>query len=444
MPLAAPVDRSFRGGVAAAAVPTPAAVTLNGTQPTYVADGLTPADTAGQFNPAAGVASYWRETFAADSTSPYGQLTTDFILHTAPTSSVEIADLAGSGAVLSSALITTTRLLGLRDANASSSITGWVSPQLALDVPYRLQQAIIKGTSTTTGSVKAQLIRLTDGAVIASGLSDGTANAGAVSTNGAIVGKRNATGTTDIRILSYRVSNQAFDYLGDIPAASSGAETFETGAQALGFIGDSTTDRSGSGGGPNGVVEARIVANGQGWTAARVRVNGLTSRTINFDNGVHPTGVEQVAAWRAEGFDPGTWALALGGNGGASDQAQQQTWIGDILTAIAAGPQAGYRVILFGFSRLDPANADAARFWAAMQAVTPPAKIALTRVDYNSLLHNGRSETGLWQSASPTEPHMTTAGYLVRDQIMVPFLTAPPVAGGPLPPAWGLRHRVAA
>src|SRR5438128_508958 len=119
MALAAPVDRTFRGGNAGDAVPTPTGVTLNGTQPTYTADGLTPANTAGLFNPASGSASYWRETIAADAASPYGQLTVDFILHATPSSSCEVADLAGSGAILSSALITTTRLLGMRDANAS-------------------------------------------------------------------------------------------------------------------------------------------------------------------------------------------------------------------------------------------------------------------------------------------------------------------------------------
>jgi hypothetical protein len=207
--------------------------------------------------------------------------------------------------------------------------------------------------------------------------------------------------------------------------ASAVAETFISGATALGFIGDSTTDRSGTGAGPTGTVEAQIVANGQGWTNDRVRVNGVTGRTINFDNGVHPTGLEQITTWRNEGFDPGTWAFALGGNGSASNQAQQLTWINDLLNTVNAGPLASYRVIIFGFARQDPADADSARFWAAMQQATNKSKTTVTIVDYNSLLHNGRSEVGLWATTAPSEAHMTTSGYTVRDQIITPYLTAP-------------------
>lgn len=414
MPLSASRDRDFRN-LTGTTVPTPSGAALFGTAPAVVAGG---ADFVSN-----GAASYFRETFTAD--SDHGQLTVDFILTGTPTGNKEVFLLGGAGAILTSPYITTGRVLWLRDASASGTgIAGWVPPTLEVGVPYRLKQAITKGATTSTGRMKAQLVRLTDGAVLASGLADGNANTGAVQTNGALAGIRTTAGNATMRVLSYRVSNQAFDYLEDIPAPVP-PETPEPGVNALAFVGESTTDRGGIGAQQ---VKAAILANGQGWTSPRVQVDGLTSRTINFENGVHPTGLEQIDVFRQAGFDAGTWAFALGGNGAGSDLAQQITWFGQLLSKVAEGPLPAYRVILFGITRQDPANADAARIWQAIQQVVPPSKVTLTRVDFNSLLHNGRDESGFWQSTSPTEAHMTPAGYAVRDAIMAPFITAPETA----------------
>lgn len=419
MPLTAPRDRAFDGGTVGQPVALPSGVTLAGAAPTYIAGN---SGTAARFN-GVDAATYYQDLVTAS--SDYGQFTGEFRLPSLPTTAnADVFAIRATPGLAVSLVVLTSGGTLLRDGGSASTITGWVNPTLAANTWYRLRVATQKGTTTSNGAIKAELIRVSDGVVLASGYGS-ACNTTVNQISGADYGKRSITGTATIDWDNVRFSDQAFDYLAlPIPAASS-TESFETGAAALGFIGDSTTDRSGLGTGPNGTVEAAIVANGAGWTNTRVRVNGLTSRTINYDNGVHPTGVEQVAAWRTEGFDPGTWAIALGGNGGASNQAQQQTWINDILSAIAAGPQSSYRVIMFGFARQDSADADAIRFWAALQAVTAPSKITLTKVDYNSLLHNGRNETGLWQSTAPTEAHMTSAGYTVRDSIIVSYLTAP-------------------
>ncbi len=429
MPLTAPRNRAFDGGTVGQPITLPSGVTAGGAAPNYIAGN---SGTAARFS-GVDVVSYYQDLWTAS--SDFNQFTGEFRLAALPTGgNADILALRASPGLSASLVILTSGSTLLRDGGSASTITGWTNVTLAANVWYRIRIATQKGSTTANGAIKAELIRVSDNVVLASGVGSAS-NTTVNQSTGVDYGKRSATGTLTIDWDNVRLSDQGFDYLA-LPIPTTGAaETFTTGATALGLIGDSTTDRSGLGTGPDGTVEAAIVGNGQGWTNARVRVNGLTSRTINYDNGVHPTGVEQIAAWRTEGFDPGTWAFALGGNGGASDQAQQQAWIMDLLNAVAAGPQSSYRVVIYGFARQSPTDADAARFWTALQAVTPPSKVTLTRVNYNNLIHftsgtTARDETGLWQTTSATEAHMTSAGYTLRDQLMVPYLTAPPTTGG--------------
>jgi hypothetical protein len=151
-----------------------------------------------------------------------------------------------------------------------------------------------------------------------------------------------------------------------------------------------------------------------GWSAANVRVDGLISRSIN-GTGVTPSAPQVIATWRAGGFNPTTWIIALGTNGSGNDLATQKGYINSLLDTIAAGTTGVHKVFWVGLAYLDPANADSLRFLQAMTEVDAArTDLNMVPIDYNALLHNGRDETGLWAS----DPHMTTAGYTLRNQII--------------------------
>lgn len=436
MPLVAPINRDFNGGTVGQTVPTPTDVVLGGTAPIYATGH---SGTAAKFQAASGVGSLYQDVHVAD--SDFSQFSGKFKFDSVPDSNIEISAGLNGSSITDSLIILTSGGTLMRDGAGGSTITGWTNVTLAVNTWYGFQIAVQRGTTTSNGIIKVQLVRMSDGVVLASGFGE-ACNTGTVSPRGRAYGKRSTGGSTaNVTWDDVRTSNQAMDLLPLAIPAAQPAETPVPGASSLAFVGDSTTDRGGAG---PAQVKAAILANGKGWVSAQVQVNGLTSRTINYDNGVHPTGVEQVDVFRAGGYDAGTWVMALGGNGGGSPLAQQKIWISDFLNKVAEGSLPTYKVVVFGFTRRDPADALAATFWQALNETTVvPSKVTLVKVDLNSIMHNGRDETGFWQSTSPTEAHMTAAGYAARDAMMAPYISPPDVVA-PTIPAGALEARLRA
>jgi hypothetical protein len=207
--------------------------------------------------------------------------------------------------------------------------------------------------------------------------------------------------------------------LGSGAASFSGGGTLTTTgvapaeASSLGYIGDSLTyQNSGAGNGDGGAVETAQAA--VGWDAAKTRVDGLISRSV-VGTGVTPSAPQVVASWRASGFDPKTWIIALGTNGANGTQSTQEGYIDSLLNSIAQGTTGVYRVYWVGLSWQVAGNALATTFQAALNArAAARTDIQLIPINYDALLHNGRDETGFWAS----DPHMTTTGYATRNAII--------------------------
>lgn len=200
-----------------------------------------------------------------------------------------------------------------------------------------------------------------------------------------------------------------------------------TDSIGLGWIGDSLTNQNGLGTGDTGKVEAAAL--GQGWQAAHVSVDGEVGRPIIGT--VSGTSMQDVIdGWRNTGFNPYTVVLAsMSNNLGATD-AQWTSYLNTALAKVAEDGQAHKVYIIPPALR---ANVDdgtsptgvVARFMAVCAAMTPPAGISLTTINYNALIRPYDGVSGLWQASDSTGRHMFDAGYDVRNAVLAPQIVAP-------------------
>jgi hypothetical protein len=206
-------------------------------------------------------------------------------------------------------------------------------------------------------------------------------------------------------------------YQGFVPTAV-------TDPQAIGYIGDELLFQSGS-------TEPYdlLVTNGQ--DASKLDGDGLVGRKIALNGTTVPNTQAVIDGWRQQGFDPGTFIIALGSNDSAATDATWTSQISAVLDYIAAGPGSAYTVywldLAFGN---DPTGTSsiATRFKNVLNAlVGSRAKITLIPLDWNGYVHNGRSETGLW-AVDAANKLMTTAGYTLRNQYVADQVrpTGPP------------------
>jgi hypothetical protein len=175
----------------------------------------------------------------------------------------------------------------------------------------------------------------------------------------------------------------------------------------VGVIGDSLTLQGGQG--PSR-ISAKLAA--AGFAASDIRIDAKTGRSI-AGTAVRPSSLEVIRAWRAAGFDPALYVVALGTNNKGATVTAWRTEIGKVLAEI--GP--GRRILWIGLGFRDAADPRVARFNATL------ADIAATRTDlvvreWNNHVHS-YPQTGLWASSDRLGIHMTTAGYNVRNDYYV-------------------------
>lgn len=185
-----------------------------------------------------------------------------------------------------------------------------------------------------------------------------------------------------------------------------------------------------------------LVANGWPNTTA-TRVDGLIGRSII--NGVAPSipsSQDVVNTWRAGGFNPRTWVIALIMNDETDTDAGWTSKVNTLLDLIVSMPHASglpYRIFWVGgpLYRADIAAANAPTYaqratrFAAVVASIKTARLAagqigeMTYIDFPALYRNGRVETNDWQSGDATGRHMTQAGYAVRNSLTAPLVLLP-------------------
>jgi hypothetical protein len=189
--------------------------------------------------------------------------------------------------------------------------------------------------------------------------------------------------------------------------------------RGLGYIGSTATYQNGS-------TEPRDLLVAAGWPESQIEVDGLADRGLALAGVTHPNFGEVVDAWRGNGFDPYTWVIALGEhNLGASDS-EWTKLAGQLLDKVAEGPRAGYVVNFPGISLADAADTRPPRFIAVLNGlVGTRAKITLKPLDWNAHIHNGRDETGLWDTTDTVGRRMTAAGYSIRNNYITTQVGAP-------------------
>lgn len=186
----------------------------------------------------------------------------------------------------------------------------------------------------------------------------------------------------------------------------------------LGYVGDSLTYQGSSGAARSSLLSA-------GWLDANMKVDGLTGRGLPLAGVVHPNYGEVIDSWRTAGFEPYRVVIALGSNNLGSTDTQWRTWIMQDLDKLTSGNTNTYEVFWVGLAlRPDVSNVVPLRFQAVLNTIVHD-RIVWHPLDWNSYIHNGRDETGLWQTSDSTGRHMTSFGYAIRNSFITAAVGAP-------------------
>lgn len=204
-----------------------------------------------------------------------------------------------------------------------------------------------------------------------------------------------------------------------------GTDITDQAAAHVGWIGDSLTA-----GMTPATVESALRA-----TFADARCDGLVGRSII--DGVAPyipSSQDVVSAWRASGYNPRTWVIALVTNDEWDTNSGWTTKINTLLDLITSVPhgEGPYRVYWVGLTYrpdvnvVEPAASRVAR-WVTVAHSVADARTDCTvlPLDWNALMHDGRDETGLWDLNDSTGRHMTSSGYALRRSVLVPLIVPP-------------------
>lgn len=323
----------------------------------------------------------------------------------------------GAAVFLGSMLSTATVRAGLR-LNAAGTLTlrnntvaVYTSTQvLPLGVWVRIEWRV-------DNTAAAQELRVFSGANLHGTTPDWTS--GVQTYNSGTIDKVQAGFTTAVASFTATFDAMAADdttWVGPAATTPPPDPAVPTDPAALGYIGDSLTYQDGS-------TAARDTLIAAGWPDTKTRVDGLIGRAI-IDGTALPSSQEVVNSWRADGFDPKTWIIALGSNNVGATDANWVNWCGQMLDLIAAG-EGPYVVYWVGIAfRDDPADTRTSRFQAVLDGlVGARPNIDLRPLDWNAYVHNGRDETGLWQTGDATGRHMTPTGYALRNNYVTTSTT---------------------
>jgi hypothetical protein len=185
-------------------------------------------------------------------------------------------------------------------------------------------------------------------------------------------------------------------------------------ADCVGVVGDSLTFQAGKG-------EAQLTKaiKKRGYAPEKIKVDGLPSRSI-AGSVVSPSSLDVIKSWRAAGFDPKIFVIALGSG---NKNAQPAAWtkeVNKVLTEI--GP--GHEVHWIGLGFKDAAD-------PRVQSFTDMVKVipGLIFEDWNTYVR-AQPQDGIWLAGDDQGVHMTGVGYVIRNT-----WTASVLPAGPIPPA---------
>jgi hypothetical protein len=188
-----------------------------------------------------------------------------------------------------------------------------------------------------------------------------------------------------------------------VMAPSAGAA--EPCRDCVGIIGDSLTYQGGAG--PQN-IRAKFE------TTVDLRIDGLTGRGI-AGPAVKPSSLDVIRGWRAEGFNPRIFIIALGTNNKGATPAVWQREVGKVLAEI--GP--GHEVHWIGLGFADKTKTQVKEFKDTLDGMA-----GVKFHDWNAHVH-GLPQEGLWMRTDSKGIHMTAAGYDIRNTYYATVLREP-------------------
>jgi len=186
----------------------------------------------------------------------------------------------------------------------------------------------------------------------------------------------------------------------------------------VGVIGDSLTAQDGQG-------KTRIVSEliDSGYLPESISFYAVGGKEIELPDVHGRTTVQDIADARAALGGIEKWIIALGTNNVYMTDAEIESAMDTVLAALGDD-----EFVWMGLAFKGAENVDAARVNPLIQAKVEAAPNG-TFLDWNSYVHNGRDETGLWGTEDST--HMSEAGYALRNEFMVDGLGEGPYFPSP-------------
>lgn len=194
----------------------------------------------------------------------------------------------------------------------------------------------------------------------------------------------------------------------DIGAGTASTSQPTSSGQTVAVIGDSLTYQDGY-----GTQNITNLLAQNGYPVGSSYVYGVGGKSITQPDTQGMTTAQNIAAARAQLGHVDTWLIALGTNDTGLDDQSFINSVTSIMNAI--GPND--TVVWVGLGYYGVNNTNAAHFNPIMASILNNYANAHF-ADWNSYIHNGRDETGLW--VYPVDStHMTQAGYAIRNQFYV-------------------------
>lgn len=181
-----------------------------------------------------------------------------------------------------------------------------------------------------------------------------------------------------------------------------------TSGKTVAIIGDSLTYQNG-----NGTYELTQKLVAAGYDPSNIYIWGVGGKKLTTADTSGKTTMQNIADARVQLQHVDTWIIALGTNNAGNTDAAFTQGVNTVLDTIGSQE----RVVWISMAFYKITNNNAARFNPILSA-TVEARVNGDFVDWNTYIHNGRDETGLW--VYPVDyTHMTTAGYDIRNNYYV-------------------------